>query len=135
MTDDGKGRPILLVGSVPLESSSAVFEAVGTKVGKLVKRIPDGETGARKDWVVWQGDVFKKAKGLEPGSTRDLQGGYRFILYKVKPGQTVKFGPLGYPAAAAAPASPSATARTNPLAWRHKNSAPIETKQVLAMRL
>ena len=100
MTDDGKGRPILLVGSVPLESSSAVFETVGTKLGKLVKRIPDGETGARKDWVVWQADVFKKAKGLEPGSTQDLQGGYRFILYKVKPGETVKFGPLGYAAAA-----------------------------------
>ena len=100
MTDDSKGRPILLVGSVPLESSSAVFETVGTKLGKLVKRIPDGETGARKDWVVWQGDVFKKAKGLEPGSTRDLQGGYHFILYKVKPGETVKFGPLGYAAAA-----------------------------------
>ena len=95
-----KARPVLLVGSVPLESSKAVFEAVGTKLGKVIKRIPDGETGARKDWVVWQGDVFKNARGLEPGSTRDLQGGYRFILYKVKPGETVKFGSLGYAAAA-----------------------------------
>lgn len=95
---DVKGWPVLLVGSVPLSSSKAVFEAVGTKLGKLVKRIPDGETGARKDWVVWQGDVFKNAKGLEPGSTRELQGGYHFILYKVKPGETVKFGPLGYAA-------------------------------------
>ena len=97
---DVKERPVLLVGSVPLKSSSAVFEAVGTKLGKLVKRVPDGETGARKDWVVWQADVFKDAKGLEPGSTRELQGGYKFILYRVKPGETVKFGPLGYAAAA-----------------------------------
>jgi hypothetical protein len=97
---DAKGRAVLLVGSLPLESSSAVFEAVGTRLGKLVKRVPDGETGARKDWIVWQADVFKNAKGLEPGSTRDLQGGYRFILYKVKPGETVEFGPLGYAAAA-----------------------------------
>ena len=97
---DAKERPVLLVGSVPLGSSRAVFEAVGTKLGKLVKRIPDGETGARKDWIVWQADVFKNAKGLEPGSTRELQGGYHFILYKVKPGETVKFGPLGYAAAA-----------------------------------
>ena len=80
---------------VPLESSSAVFEAVGTRLGKLVKRVSDGETGARKDWIVWQADVFKNAEGLEPGSTRDLQGGYRFILYKVKPGETIEFGPLG----------------------------------------
>ena len=36
----------------------------------------------------------------KPGSTRELQGGYHFILYKVKPGETVKFGPLGYAAAA-----------------------------------
>src|SRR5277367_4267859 len=93
-------RPVLLVGSVPLESSRAVFEAVGPKLGKLIKRIPDGETGARKDWIVWQAEVFKNAKGLEPGSTRELQGGYRFILYKVKSGKTVKFGPLGYAAAA-----------------------------------
>ena len=97
---DVQERPVLLVGSVPLKSSSAVFEAVGTKLGKLVKRVPDGETGARKDWVVWQADVFKDAKGLEPGSTRELQGGYKFILYRVKPGETVKFGPLGYAAAA-----------------------------------
>src|SRR5580693_8282404 len=97
---DAKERPVLLVGSVPLGSSRAVFEAVGTKLGKLIKRVPDGETGARKDWIVWQADVFKNAKGLEPGSTRDLQGGYRFILYKVKPGETVKFGSLGYAAAA-----------------------------------
>ena len=97
---DAKERPVLLVGSVPLGSSSAVFEAVGIKLGMLIKRIPDGETGARKDWIGWQADVFKNAKGLEPGGTRELQGGYHFILYKVKPGETVKFGPLGYAAAA-----------------------------------
>jgi hypothetical protein len=97
---DAKGRPVLLVGSVPLVSSRAVFEAVGTKLGKLVKRVPDGETGMRKDWIGWQADVFKNAKGLEPGNTRELQGGYRFILYKAKPGETVEFGSLGYAAAA-----------------------------------
>jgi hypothetical protein len=31
---DAKERPVLLVGSVPLGSSRAVFEAVGTKLGK-----------------------------------------------------------------------------------------------------
>jgi hypothetical protein len=70
-----KARPVLLVGSVPLESSASVFEAVGTKLGNLAKRIPDGETGVRKDWIGWQAEVFKNAKGLEPGSTRELQGG------------------------------------------------------------
>ena len=58
-----KARPVLLVGSVPLESSASVFEAVGTKLGNLAKRIPDGETGVRKDWIGWQAEVFKNAKG------------------------------------------------------------------------
>ena len=44
---DAKERPVLLVGSVPLGSSRAVFEAVGTKLGNLIKRIPDGS-----HWVV-----------------------------------------------------------------------------------
>lgn len=95
-----QGRPVLLVGSVPLETSTAVFEDVGSKLSGLAKRIPDGETGARKDWIMWQAEVMKNTKGLEPGSTRDLQGGYKFILYKTKSGAVVEFGPLGYADAA-----------------------------------
>lgn len=95
-----QARAVLLVGSVPLESSTAVFEEVGSKLGGLVKRIPDGETGVRKDWIMWQAEVVKNTKGLEPGGTRDLQGGYKLTLYKTKPGTEVKFGPLGYAAAA-----------------------------------
>ncbi len=93
-------RSILLVGSVPLDSPASVFDAVASRLGGLIKRIPDGETGSRKDWIGWQADVMKKAKGLEPGSTRPLQGGYLFQLYNVKPGAAIEFGPLGYAAAA-----------------------------------
>ena len=95
-----QARSILLVGSVPLESAASVFELVGTKLGALVKRIPDGETGSRKDWVGWQGEAMKSAKGLEPGGTRPLQGGYVFQLYNVKPGAAIEFGALGYAASA-----------------------------------
>jgi hypothetical protein len=63
---DAKARPVLLVGSVPLESSASVFEAVGTRLGDLLKRIPDGETGVRKDWIGWQAEVMKNAKGPNP---------------------------------------------------------------------
>ena len=93
----------MLVGSVPTgDQSRALYSKRfgGTKLGKLVKRVPDGETERVKIGSCGKADVFKNAKGLEPGSTRDLQGGYRFILYKVKSGETVKFGPLGYAAAA-----------------------------------
>ena len=95
-----KARPVLLVGSVPLDSSASVFEAIGTRLNDLVKRIPDGETGVRKDWIGWQAEVMKNAKGLEPGGTRQLQGGYLFQLYNVKAGAAVELGPLGYAAVA-----------------------------------
>ena len=58
-----QARSILLVGSVPLESAASVFELVGTKLGALVKRIPDGETGSRKDWVGWQAEAMKERQG------------------------------------------------------------------------
>ena len=92
------GRSVLLVGSVPLESSSVVFKAVADTLGELVKRIPDGETGVRKDWIAWQVDVFARTPGLEQGGTRPLQGGYLFQLYKLGSGGRgeVSFPPLGY---------------------------------------
>ena len=48
-----------LVGSVPLTSSEAVFRAVAGAIGERVRRIPDGETGPRSDWIVWQLPVFR----------------------------------------------------------------------------
>lgn len=96
---DAKARPVLLVGSVPLESSASVFEAVGTRLGDLLKRIPDGETGTQGlDRLAGRG--HEKRQRSEPGGTRPLQGGYLFQLYNVKPGATVELGSLGYAAAA-----------------------------------
>lgn len=90
-------RPVLLVGSVPLESSSAVFAAAGASLGPLVKRMPDGETGIRKDWIGWQGAVMAQATGLTPGGVRPLQGGYEFQLYRISDEPAdVDFGSLGY---------------------------------------
>ncbi len=96
-----KDRSVLLVGSVPLESSSAVFETVGARLGSLIKRIPDGETGVRKDWIGWQSGVMAQATGLTAASTRPLQGGYLFQLYRLAGDPAdVDFGSLGYAAAA-----------------------------------
>jgi hypothetical protein len=39
------------VGSVPLENSEAVFRTLCGAVGGHVRRLPDGETGRRKDWI------------------------------------------------------------------------------------
>ena len=82
---NSKARPVLLVGSVPLGSAGAVFEAVAASLEGLVKRIPDGEGGERTHWIMWQANVLKCAKGLEPGSSREIAPGYSMTLYKDSP--------------------------------------------------
>jgi hypothetical protein len=47
------GRDIYLVGSVPLENAEQVFEKISAAFGPRIKRIPDGETGERADWITW----------------------------------------------------------------------------------
>src|SRR5678816_3549872 len=54
-----------LVGSVPLASSEAVFRAVADALGERLRRIPDGETGPRSDWIVWQLPVFTTQRQFE----------------------------------------------------------------------
>jgi hypothetical protein len=46
-------RDVHLVGSVPMASAREVFETVGRALGPRLKRIPDGETGERADWITW----------------------------------------------------------------------------------
>jgi len=43
-----------LVGSVPLASTEEVFVTAAEVLGSHVRRIPDGETGARTNWIHWQ---------------------------------------------------------------------------------
>jgi hypothetical protein len=51
-------RDIYLVGSVPLASAEDVFVTVSAAFGSRVKRIPDGETGDRADWITWLEPAF-----------------------------------------------------------------------------
>src|SRR5262249_24203018 len=43
-----------LVGSVPLESAEAVFRTLSLALGPWLRRVTDGETGKRLDWIGWQ---------------------------------------------------------------------------------
>jgi len=47
-------RPLLLVGSLPVESTDAAFRAGAEFFGNLVFALPDGETGARAAWVGYE---------------------------------------------------------------------------------
>ena len=52
-------RDILVVGSVALPTAEDVFRAIGTTLGTRVNRLPDGETGDRRNWIQWQEHVVK----------------------------------------------------------------------------
>jgi len=97
-------KSVLLVGSVPLQSSEEVFQEVSKRVGSLLKRLPDGETGDRSAWTAWQGDVVEHAEGVVQSGVRDVHG-ILYPTYALKPGlaaQDIRFGDLGYANAAIA---------------------------------
>ena len=51
---------VYLVGSVPMADAEQVFETVSAAFGSELKRIPDGETGDRADWITWLKPVFSE---------------------------------------------------------------------------
>ena len=53
-----------LVGSVPLNNATEVFELTSTILGDHIKRIPDGETGERDHWIRWQYSQFVENPAL-----------------------------------------------------------------------
>jgi SAM-dependent methyltransferase len=56
-----------LVGSIPLGSAEEVFRGVAGAIGDRLRRLPDGETGARSDWIVWQYPLFSSRPQFEMG--------------------------------------------------------------------
>jgi len=54
MAQGGTSRSIHLVGSVPLSNAEEVFSTVAEILGDRATRLPDGETGHRKNWVGFQ---------------------------------------------------------------------------------
>lgn len=95
------GHDAYLVGSVPMDNAEAVFAAVGGALGSHIKRIPDGETGHRLDWITWLEVVFKDNPALEQSD--ELFSVHATAVarkrYRLKPGKTVadvKFDNLFY---------------------------------------
>ena len=105
---------ILIVGSVPLADSEAVFRSIAVALGDRVRRMPDGETGPRINWIEFQTPVFDRHPLFESapedrGAKADWRNAAADTAWKIKswhrlkPGATgadVSFGPLGYAEAA-----------------------------------
>ncbi|HWS07159.1 MAG TPA: hypothetical protein VN362_04960, partial [Xanthobacteraceae bacterium] len=94
-------RNVYLVGSVPMANAAEVFETVSAALGARIKRLPDGETGARGDWITWLEPVFADNAALQKSGEffRVHASGTGRERYALKPGfsaETVRFDNLFY---------------------------------------
>jgi hypothetical protein len=93
-----------LNGSVPLENSEAVFRAVSSTIGDRLRRLPDGETGVRSNWIGFQSGVFA-ATGQFDLIQPDPKSYAPLPLFSPKSGvdpREIRLGRLGYADAAKA---------------------------------
>ena len=95
---DGLALGVHLVGSMPLRSAEEAFRRAADVLGARLRRIPDGETGPRSDWILWQYPAFSSRPEFEIGPPGD--GGYRTLpKLRVRPGESaaaVRFEQLGF---------------------------------------
>lgn len=102
MTQTAQPRGVHLVGSVPLRDAHEVFTTISARIGDRVKRIPDGETGPRSQWIGWQFEVLADHPALEvipaPADARTDQP--RLGVRAGTDVAALEFGPLGYASAA-----------------------------------
>src|SRR5271154_5548652 len=94
-------RNVYLVGSVPMASAGEVFEKVSSALGSRIKRLPDGETGERGDWISWLEPVFSEHPSFQKSGEffRVHATGTGRERYTLKPGikpQDVRFDNLFY---------------------------------------
>ena len=91
--------PIHFVGSIGLEDTNTVFTTLSDIVGDKAYFYPDGETGVRHYWIVWQGAVFENhssfEKGDPPPERPDGSAPPPKFALKGNPAD-LTFGPVGY---------------------------------------
>lgn len=83
------GREVYLVGSVPFSNAREVFEKTSAALGELLPRIPDGETGARLDWINALEPVFQDSPFLERADEAYLRSSNpnpNFFRYQLRDG-------------------------------------------------
>ena len=82
---------IHLVGSVPLPDAGTVFSTLSSALGPYLKRMPDGETGERLDWITWLEPVFSEhpAFELSPEVFQLHSKAKKHRRYQLKPGISI----------------------------------------------
>jgi hypothetical protein len=93
-----------LNGSVPLGNSETVFRTVSSTLGDRLRRIPDGETGVRTNWIGFQSEAFAATDkfDLVPPDPKSYAPLPFFIPRAGVDPRQIRFGRLGYADAAKA---------------------------------
>ncbi len=91
-----------LVGSVPLKSAEEVFRNASSILGERLLRLPDGETGTRTNWIVWQYEFLAQSPYLEviPPNPNDYVPIRHLKLRHPVSSDDIHFDGLGYADAA-----------------------------------
>jgi hypothetical protein len=56
---------VQLIGSVAMPEAESVFRTLAHELGPWLKRLPDGETGPRKYWILWQRTMLRDHPAME----------------------------------------------------------------------
>jgi hypothetical protein len=89
---------LLLVGSLPSDSTEGALRAAAALFGDLVFALPDGETGPRAGWVSYERErLVRPNEGVltvaETGSPTGLpRHAYETPVFAVRPGAGLRFG-------------------------------------------
>src|SRR5690606_30199330 len=99
--------PLLLVGSIPHDTTEKVFETFGRTLGPYLSSIPDGEVGPRAHWIsrvhyqVFAGhqdlEITRRPRpdgGVERLNPHDASDGWRFRVREDV--ERVRFGNPGW---------------------------------------
>jgi hypothetical protein len=99
----GAPRGAHLVGSVPLADAEAVLRQVAASLGGKIRRIPDGETGERSNFIGFQAGVLAAHPAFVPAQSEAHQGLAltQYVLADGVDPDAIAIDDLGYAAAAA----------------------------------
>lgn len=84
-------------GGVNLTDAETVMREIATRVPAGVRRIPDGETGPRQQWIFFQLEKFWQTPGLEQAGVKDQPAQGYEQMPKVRLADGVEPDEVGWP--------------------------------------
>lgn len=89
-TGEGQGAPVRaahLVGSIPAEKTAEAMQLALELLGRRLHSLPDGEPGARRNWIIHIIDSFRNHPDLELRRDGDWSSYQRVPVFGVRRGR------------------------------------------------